>query len=352
MGNITENYFLMYLGFFIAGLAVNLTPCVYPMLSVTASLFRMRTSHHHHPHTAFFKALTYVMGMVVTYSTLGFLAASSGKLFGAALQNKWVLSSVGLMMIALALSMFGVFQLRLPDTLLNKLAGFRKVNYVGFFISGMLVGVFAAPCIGPPVLALLAAVANNGNPYFGLSAFFVFSIGLGIPYLLLGTYGGSLSSLPKAGAWLIWVERVFGVVLLGFGILYLSLAFNIKQHVKTTDTTWATYDESRLKEAIDQQLPVVIDFYATWCLNCHELEHQVFSKVAVKDKLSQVVALRVDATHVDDPVVDQIVTQYDIIGLPTVIFLNRQGQEVKSLRVEGVVSEADFIQRLESVLHE
>ena len=140
-----------FAGFFLTGLAVNLTPCVYPMLTVTSALFKPKegeTTRH-----SFTKALLYVSGISLMYSSLGYLAASTGKVFGAALQNSWVLGTVAFMMFALGLSMLGLFQLSVPGQLLTKLNKFRKLNYIGLFFSGMLVGVFAAPCIGPPVLA-------------------------------------------------------------------------------------------------------------------------------------------------------------------------------------------------------
>ncbi len=338
---------LTFVGFFFAGLAVNLTPCVYPMLTVTASLFKPRsgeTIKH-----SFGKALVYVLGIALMYSTLGYFAASTGKIFGAALQSTWVLLAVAVMMFTLSLSMLGLFQLTVPTELLSRLSGLRKANYIGLFFSGMFVGIFAAPCIGPPVLALLAAVANNGDPKFGFSAFFVFSLGLGFPYLLLGTFSSLISKLPKAGGWLIWVERIFGVILLGFAVFYLSLA--LQWHLpgqQNKQDIWQKYSDQKLQEAIADHKPVIIDFFAEWCLGCHELDRNVFSNSKIKEQLSQVTALRVDATNIDSAPISALIDKYAVVGLPTVVFLDPDGYEVKSSRVEGSEPIKEFQKSLDT----
>ena len=336
---------IKFIGFFIAGLAVNLTPCVYPMLTVTASLFRPRdgeTLKH-----SFAKALSYVLGIALTYSSLGYLAASTGKVFGAALQSSWVQGAVAMMMFILGLSMLGLFQLTVPSELLNRLSGLRKANYLGLFASGMLVGIFAAPCIGPPVLALLAAVADNGNPQYGFLVFFIFSLGLGLPYLLLGTFSSLITKLPKAGNWLIWVEKFFGMILIGFGIFYLSLALHLHLFHKGKDMIWQPYSEVQLQAAIHEHKPVIIDFFAEWCLGCHELDSKVFSDPQIRKILLKVKAFRVDATNINSPEASNMIDRYKVIGLPTIIFIDANGSEMQNIRVEGSASVKEFNKSLQ-----
>lgn len=337
---------LTFLGFFLAGLAVNLTPCVYPMLTVTVSLFKPR--HGQTVRHSFSKALVFVLGMALMYSTLGYFAASTGKLFGSILQNSFVVGLAGMFIMALGLSMLGLFKLYLPTHLLDRVAGLKKVGYLGLFASGMFVGLFACPCVGPPVLALLAAVADNGDPRFGLSAFFVFSMGLGLPYLVLGTFSGLLTKLPKAGKWLHWVERVFGVVLLGLGAFYLALAFHVQWPgtMNISGVRWQPYSIGRAQELAAEHKPAVVDFYADWCLSCKELEHETLSNPEVAAKLAQVATLRVDATNVDDPKVSALIDKYGIVGLPTVLFLDSNGNEIKAARVEGAVKKEKFLKSL------
>ncbi len=344
---MSNSHILTFIGFFFAGLAVNLTPCVYPMLAVTASLFKPKKDVGQTLRHSFTKALSYFLGMTVMYSGLGYFAASTGKIFGAFLQNSWVLGLVAAMMFTLALSMFGLFQLRAPTEMLNRLGGLRKANYAGLFASGMLVGVFAAPCIGPPVLALLAAVADNGNPQFGLLAFFVFSLGLGLPYLLLGTFSSLAGQLPKAGRRLIWVERAFGVILLALGMIYLSLALHLHLPTSAKQVIWQPYSEQALQVAQRLHQPLIIDFYAEWCIGCHEMDQRIFSNPKIKAELFQVTTLRVDATDIESPPVQAAIDKYGVIGLPTVVFLDGNGREIKQARVEGAGSIKEFTRSLE-----
>jgi thiol:disulfide interchange protein DsbD len=218
---------LGFLGIFVTGLALNLTPCVYPMLGVTVSIFGARRAAP--PLQVFGLALTYVLGMASMYTALGVIAALTGGLFGSALQNPLVSVGIGVLMIGLALSMFGLYQLQPPPWLLAKLGGTTATSALGVFLSGLVVGVFAAPCIGPPVVALLALVGARGDPWLGFAVFFTLSIGLGAPYLVLGTFSNLLQRLPRSGEWMIWVERALGVVLTGVGLFYAMLGIAPKQ---------------------------------------------------------------------------------------------------------------------------
>lgn len=399
-----QNYFFHFLTFFITGLAVNLTPCVYPMLTVTVSLFKP-DGQKVKLLPSFGRALVYVLGMAVMYSSLGVFAAMTGVLFGGILQNKWIVLLVAVLMLGLALSMFGLFQFRFPSGLLQKLESLTrlparqgKVRFFGLFFAGMFVGIFAAPCIGPPVLALLASVADRGNPVLGFLSFFIFSLGLGFPYLILGTFSGLLKKIPKAGSWLIWVEHAFGVILLGFSLYYFVIAINsefIKWVLPVTlvlgglylgfieksgkerplfvrlkwvaglaslifgvsiiasilapkeGLVWDEYQSYKVEKAKEKKQPVVIDFYADWCITCHELENFVFTNPAVVQELRKFVRLRVDATDMIAPAVQQVLEQYEVFGLPIVVFLDGNGQEVEDARVIGYVPPEEFLKSMQ-----
>ena len=398
-----QNYFLHFLTFFITGLAVNLTPCVYSMLTVTVSLFKPPQGQQVRLFVSFGRAFVYVLGMAVMYSSLGVFAAMTGVLFGGILQNKWVVLTVAVLMLGLALSMFGVFQIRIPSGLLQKLERLRKIRFFGLFFAGMFVGIFAAPCIGPPVLALLTSVADRGNPLFGFLSFFIFSLGLGFPYLVLGTFSGLLKKIPKAGSWLMWVEHVFGVILLGFSFYYFAIAINsefVKWVLPVTlilggiylgfieksgkekplfvrlkwvsgltslifgisiiasiltpkaSLAWEDYTSDKVTLAVTKKQPVVVDFYADWCITCHELENFVFTNPSVIKELRKFVRLRVDATDMMAPAVQQVVEQYRVFGLPMIVFLDENGQEVEDARVVGYIPPAEFLKSLELVLNE
>jgi thiol:disulfide interchange protein DsbD len=159
--------------------------------------------------------------MAITYSILGVVAAFTGGLFGAALQYPLVLIFIALIMVLLSLSMFDVYELRMP-AFLNKLAGGSQKGYLGTILMGLTVGIIAAPCIGPFVLGLLTYVGNRGNVFLGFSLFFVLALGLGVPFLFLGIFSGSLNKLPRSGAWMVWVRKIFGFILIGMALYFVQ----------------------------------------------------------------------------------------------------------------------------------
>lgn len=383
-----------FLGLFLSGLALNLTPCVYPMLGVTVSIFGARKESASPVQVAGL-ALLYVLGIATMYTGLGVAAAFTGGLFGGLLQNPLVLAGIGVLFIVLSLSMFGVYSLQPPPWLLERLGGSGRTNAVGVFLSGLVVGVFAAPCIGPPVVALLALVGARGDPMFGFTTFFTLAMGLGAPYLVLGTFSGLLARLPRSGDWLIWVERLFGVILFSVGAFYLMLGFAPKLAawvppvallaggiylgfleksaaaragfrrlkmavgalavlagvvlVATTPSqgvVFEPFDEAAMAGTLRQGNPVVLDFTANWCVPCHELERVTFADRRVREAMKRFRAYRVDLTHYDSPEAERWRKQYGITGVPTVVFLAPDGSEVRAARVEGFLGPAAFIERI------
>jgi thiol:disulfide interchange protein DsbD len=383
-----------FLGLFLSGLALNLTPCVYPMLGVTVSIFGSRKGGS--PAQVFGLAILYVLGMATMYTSLGVAAAFSGGLFGGLLQNPLVLGAIGVLFVGLSLSMFGLYSLQPPPWLLERLGGTGGTSAVGTFLSGLVVGVFAAPCIGPPVVALLALVGAKGDPWYGFTTFFTLAMGLGAPYLVLGTFSGLLSRLPRSGAWLMWVERMFGVVLFSIGAFYLLLGFAPKYAVwvppvaliaggvflgfveksaasrpgfrrfqrtagvlaviagvafiATTPSrgvVFAEFNDQAFASSLKSGSPVVLDFTANWCAPCHELERLTFSDRRVRDAMRSFHAYRVDLTHYDSPEAERWRRDYQIHGVPTVLFLAPDGREVPGVRVEGFLAPAEFLQRVQ-----
>ena len=385
-----------FLAIFLVGLALNLTPCVYPMLSVTVSLFGTQTETN--TFRVFLKALVYVLGIASMYSVLGVSAALSGGLFGSWLQSPLVLAFIALLLLGLSLSMFGLYQIQIPYWLTSRLGGSTGTGVAGLFFSGLVVGVFAAPCVGPPVIALLALVGSKGDPVFGFWAFFVLSLGLGLPYLILGTFSGLLKKIPRSGDWLIWVERVFGVVLAAAGLFYLALAFApqaaaavpaaalilggiylgflqrsgkakkslrafkiafgiaaialgivFANALRAPGIRWQPYDDNQLAQARSAGTPVMMDFYADWCIPCLELDRSTFTDPEVVNATEPFVRLKVDLTHFDSPEAEALRKQFSISGVPTIIFLGGDGQEVMGARVIGFLSPEEFLGRVRMV---
>jgi len=394
MTELSQSPFI-FLSVFFLGLGLNLTPCVYPMLSITISLFRGAKEEPRG--RAFMKALAYVSGMVTMYSGLGLVAAMTGSFFGEWLQNFWVQLGTGILVIGLACSMLGLYQFRLPAWLVPSYQGTAKGALLGFFISGLLVGIVAAPCMGPAVLALLTFVSVQQDIVFGFSLFFVMALGLGAPYLVLGTYSGLLAKLPKSGGWLVWFERLMGVVLLTFGIFYVAIAFKwpfvkwivpgafvagglylgwIERSARLAKSffafqwvlgavavaiglfffftpqgggiAWEEYRAGILEEAGASGQPVILDFYADWCIPCHELDQFTYSDPKVVKALRSFRKIKVDATSADTDEVRDVIRRFEVFGVPTVIFLDEKGLEVPGLRMNGFVGPDEFVDSIRS----
>ncbi|MDQ2978235.1 MAG: sulfite exporter TauE/SafE family protein, partial [Acidobacteriota bacterium] len=341
---------------FAGGLALNLTPCVYPVIPLTLSFFAGQAPGD--GRRVFRLAAVYVLGMATMYSALGVAAALSGRLFGSALQSPWVLAGVAAVLVALALSMFGLYDLQLPSALLQK-SGARS-GLAGAYAMGLFVGVVAAPCVGPFVLGLLAFVAARQQAGLGFLFFFVLSLGLGLPYLFLGAFSGSLARLPRAGAWMESVKKVFGWVLIamaayflrpalprpaadwllpavlgvaavavalqvkawrpvlraGVGFLFLVAAvlFLPRRPGAGEGPLWEAYAEKAVAAA---GRPAVIDFSAEWCAPCRELDEKTFSDPRVREALGKRALYKADLTRVASPEVIALSAKYAILGVPT-----------------------------------
>ncbi len=211
-----------FLLIFLGGLALNLTPCVYPLIPITIGYFGGQAQGKKGGVVA--HAVLYVLGMAITYSALGLIAALTGSLFGAALQNPFVLVGIALVMVALALSMFNLYEFRLPS-FLTRMAGGRKQGFMGTLFMGLTVGFVAAPCIGPFVLGLLTYVGERGDVVLGSLMFFVLALGLGVPFLFLAIFSGSIDRMPRSGAWMVWVRTIFGFVLIAMAVYFLRPLF-------------------------------------------------------------------------------------------------------------------------------
>ncbi len=217
-----KGLFFTFLLIFLGGLALNLTPCVYPIIPITIGYFGGQAEGR--KGKLIVHALLYVLGMAATYSSLGVIAALTGSLFGSALQNPIVLIGIALVLVGLALSMFDLYEFRLPFFLTKRVGGSKK-GFLGSLFMGLTVGLVAAPCIGPFILGLLTYVGEKGDVFLGFLMFFVLALGLGLPFLFLAIFSGSINKLPKSGSWMVWVRKIFGFILIAMAIYFLKPLF-------------------------------------------------------------------------------------------------------------------------------
>jgi len=387
---------------FFGGLALNLTPCVYPMIPVTLAFFGGQASGRV-GYTARL-GVWYVVGISLMYAMLGLVAAKTGSLFGSWLQRPWVLLLIAALVAALALSMFGFYELRPPRWFAERF-GQAQTGQVGALVMGLTVGLIAAPCIGPVIVGLLFYVSQLSRPWFGFWLLFAMGIGMGVPYLFLGIFANRISHWPKSGVWLVWTKKILGValfglclyflrpllapglfrVLMGIGLvsagLYLgwlertplsgilvwvrralgigliaasiTVLWPARQGGAGTGSgvVWQPFSSARLADAQQQHRPAIVDVYADWCVPCVELDHVTFSDPEVIHALSEVVTLRVDATRDISAEAQALLDRYDVAGVPTVLIFDRHGQERSDARVEGFLPPKEFLTRL-SRLHE
>lgn len=398
---------------FFGGLALNLTPCVYPMIPITISYFGGQSQGKKGSVVA--HACLYVIGMAVTYSVLGVFAAMTGSLFGTALQYPPVLIGIALVMALLALSMFDVYEFRMP-AFLNRLAGGSQKGFAGTFLMGLTVGIVAAPCIGPFVLGLLTYVGNKGSALLGFVLFFVLALGMGVPFIVLGIFSGSIKNLPRSGAWMVWIRKVFGFILLALagyfleplfpgplayrltmalilllagiylawidtvestskafplvrniiGILFFALALyaavtGIENFGRDASTgmvasratnaiQWFPYSQAMLDQAAREGKPVFIDFYADWCVPCKEMDAQTFATPEVVARSRDFAMLKVDLTSTEDPKAGALRERYQVKGVPTLVFLRPDGKEIAALRGTGFESNDVFLEKMNKAL--
>lgn len=363
-----------------AGVATSLTPCVYPMIPITVSIFGARETKSRA--MAFLLATAYVMGIAVMYAGLGTLAALSGWAAGSLLASPWFVIPLAAFFVAMATSMFGLWDIRLPFWLQNRIATAGGKGFKGAFVMGMVGGILIAPCTGPVLAGVLAYVATTGSVAMGASLLFTYALGIGVLFWIIATFA---VSLPKSGGWMDGVKAVLGVALvvaalyylqnvftplaeftsgswtfagimaaaaavgLGLGAIHLSFKgtgaltkvrktvgivlvsaglFGLINFMLTPSSKlpWLYKEVEALALAKKQNKPVLVDFSATWCVPCKKMEANVLSKGAVRKELKDWVLLKIDVTH--DTARDQALKKkYKARQLPQLVMLGPDGKE-------------------------
>jgi thiol:disulfide interchange protein DsbD len=396
--------------FALLGLGLAFTPCVLPMVPILSSIIvgeggKTKRSR------GLVLSVTYSLGMAIVYTALGVAAGLIGEGLSAALQNPWVLGAFALLIVAMAMSMFGFYELQVPASMQTRLA-----NASGRQTSGKLAGVFAmgaisalivGPCVAAPLAGALVYISQTRDVLVGGAALFSMAIGMSIPLLLVGVSAGSL--LPRAGAWMETVKRFFGVLmlgmalwlvspvlpplvqmilwaalLLGYGAYLLSrrghpaaiafgAAFGILgalqlvgaatggrdplaplAHLTGTQQHGLAFKRVKTVAELDAVLAAnggktaMLDFYADWCVSCKEMEKLTFVDPAVRAKLADTLLLQVDVTA-NDAADKAMLKRFGLFGPPGIIFFGRNGQEIADSRVIGYQNAGKFLASLQKL---
>lgn len=388
---------------FVGGLLTAATPCVYPMIAITVSIFGAREATTRRQ--AMLLSTSFVMGIVALFTPMLVGAALTGSVFGTLLGNKFVILGIVAIFVALAASMFGAFEMVLPDSIMNRLSSVGGIGYGGAFVLGLVSGIVAAPCTGPVLTGIILWIGNSHNVVLGAIVGATFALGLGLPFWLVGAFA---VALPKGGKWMLGVKSFFGTVMLIVALYFLKNAFPAMKALARPDytfmgiaagvlvlgiamgaihlswddggvaikvrkvvgvacavvggflfvtsfemprgsLTWEHSEQEASARAKTEKRPLIVDFTADWCGACKELAKHTFSDPRVQEKAlsANFVAVKVDATNDEDPQVDAVKGKYKVVGLPTVVIYDSNGQERK--RFNEFVGPEPFLAAIEGV---
>lgn len=419
--SLDGGYLPMLAGFFGFGLLLSFTPCVFPMVPVLSGMLA-RTGGGLSVGRSLVLSGTYVLAMAAAYSVLGVFAAWSGENLQAVLQTPWAILLMSLVFVILSLSMFGLFELQLPQSWTTKLAGAagNRGSIGGAGLLGFGSALIVGPCVTPPLAAALIYVAQTGNILRGSSALFALGVGMGIPLLAFGVLGAKV--LPRSGPWLSHVKSAFGFIFIGlaiwmasrvlpiaivaaaWGVLFVAIGYSLgalrifrsaravrDTAIRTAGVVTMLYgcvllvgaasarfeslvpldmiglvtrpqsagmdeshfqtisSEAELDRAIEsagkQGRLVMVDFSAEWCVECKVMERNVLSVPAVLQELRNVVLIRADVTRVDQAS-KKLMRRFDVVGPPTIVFLDPKGSEIANSRVIGAVDINAFLAKV------
>jgi thiol:disulfide interchange protein DsbD len=404
-----NNLLLVLATFFGFGLLLSLTPCVFPMIPILSSIIVGASKNESMTATkGFLLSLVYVLSMSVAYTIAGIIAGIFGANLQVALQNPYVLVVFSLIFVALAFSMFGFYEIKLPEFLQTKLnkstSGKQNQGLIGIAIMGFLSALIVGPCVAPPLAGALVYIGQTGDAVLGGMALFVMSLGMGVPLLLIGLGAGRF--MPKPGGWMEGVTKFFGIVMLGVAIwllnrvldgstiiaLWVLLILGTALYLKTLGHGTADLVSSflfiaavvlivgiisgakdplnpfekltilqskpaanelvfkKVKNIAELEIaiknsdkPVILDFWATWCVACKEFEEITFKDEAVIKKLQNFTLLQVDVTQNSDD--DKAMQKmFEVVGPPAIIFWDDKKQMVQSAKIVGYKNPKEFLE--------
>ena len=364
--NASTHY--LFLVFFVLGLALAFTPCVLPMLPILSSvIFGLQDGKAISKGRASVLALAYVLGMALVYALAGVLMAALGGSVQRVLQSPIALIAFAVLLLALSGSLFGLYDLRLPQVWhqhIDRLAGRQKGGSVfGAFALGGISTLVASPCITAPLAGVLAFIAQTGSMSLGASLLFVMALGMGLPLFFIAIEARIL--IPSTGIWMVWLQRTLGVLLVATAAWIASPLFEKNESVRSTKTingqsvhqvgelsfvvvhSIAELD-AQLINAKQENKFVMLDFYADWCISCKEMEVNTFANPEVSKQLKQLILVQADVTA-NSPENQVLLKKFDLYGPPGILFFNQNSEEQKDQRVIGYMSPERFLDRLKQV---
>ena len=381
------------IAFFLFGLALNLTPCVYPVVPITVGFFVAQGEQR--KRAMFQLASYYVLGIAMIFSVLGLISGLAGKQWGFLFQHPWFIIIISIVILCMAASMFGAFEIAVPTFLMTRLGQSRR-GAIGSFLMGLTVGVVIAPCTAGIIIGLVGIVAKLGIVVKGALLFFAMGLGLGLPYLFLATFSGLLKQLPRSGMWMVWIQKVFGIVLVGVAIYFLvpqareasdhqgfylgvlgifgglllgflehregySRTFKIFRAVfgvfliisgallvdaamkpEAPGISWLHHTDQSIEDLQKEDKPIFVYFYADWCPTCRELERRTFRDKKVVEKSTAFNMLKVNCTTPEDKS-KALLERFEVSGLPTMVLLDTKGEELRAFKIVGFVEPAELI---------
>lgn len=388
---LSANWSLVILGFFLLGLLIAFTPCVFPLLPI---LIGVISGANVSTKRSFWLAFSYILGGAVTYAVAGVIAASVGYSLAGALQSAWLSWVLVVLFAALSLSLFGLFELQLPLVVQNQLNRFisrrKSGSIIGAFVIGGISNLVLSPCVTAPLAGALVYISTTGNKLLGGMALFALGFGSGLPLLLIAVFGKRL--LPKTGSWMLNVKKILAMAMLAMAmymlskvvpsqismigyllwlivavILIVSLVVKSQKNQYVVSAVlscalvvaYTSYDglfkpssmaedafvvvktnselDRALRQAVLNKRPVLLDYYANWCAACKEMDLRTFSDSSISHQLNRFELIRVDVS--DNDAQSKLLQQrYQIIAPPSLVFIDSKGRTLNDFKVTGFIT--------------
>ena len=356
----------LFIAFFVLGLALAFTPCVLPMLPILSSIvFGTQGSKPIKKSRAAVLAAVYILGMALMYALAGVLMAALGSGAQQALQNPIVLSAFALLLLALAGSLFGFYNLQFPQSwqvYIDRIAGRQKGGSItGAFILGGISTLVASPCITAPLAGVLGFIAHTGSMSLGGGLLFVMALGMGLPLFFIAVEARML--IPTTGKWMIGLQRVLGIMLIMLAAWIVSPILLSNTNSSSSNSGGLARSEKQLgnlkfkvigtiealqpffEEAKRTGKPLLLDFYADWCISCKEMEIKTFANPAVAKKMQDFILVQADVTS-NTAAHQALLKRYGLFGPPGILLFNPAGEEQTNQRVVGFMPPDRFLLRL------